>query len=510
MNIARKIFISIILIAVIPALATFYVLKNPTVFVFLTRNIVIFIAVFISILGMAVFHNLIRVMTKLYNSLKIIAEGDINHQVEVEPSNNMEGLAISINQVSQRLRESADDLEKRTILIERFNQELNKMNKLKSIYPDIVHELRAPLINIDKISNLLLEKLIEDKSGTMETDEETFLKSINANAKRLSRLVDNLLDIYKIEAGGLSLRYELFSVKDVIDEAVNSVDNWRQSKSLSLEIKIQDNILNVYADKDRIIQVIVNLLSNAIKFSSPKGKIIVEARVFPSDLAENLLKNSERFIEISVQDNGMGIPESDKKIIFDRYKTASKACFNTPPSTGLGLPIAKQIVEMHHGKIWVESQPGKGSKFTFIIPQGLMVKTKEGRVFVKEQNKKILIIDDEENLREILGKTLSKRGYFVTLAKDGLEGLEKALEFYYDLVITDVRMPNVSGFDFIKIFKRINPEAEIMIITGFPIDEKMEEVIKEDSYFCLKKPFELENLFKEVESACSVSSSTNN
>ena len=510
MSITRKILISIVLIAVIPALAAFYVLKNPSVFVFSTRNLVILIAVFISILGMAVFHNLIRVMTKLYNSLKIIAEGDINHRVEVEPSNNIEGLAISINQVSQKLRESADDLEKRTILIERFNQEIKKMNKLKSVYPEIVHELRAPLINIDKISGLLLEKLLEKKSGTMETDEETFLKSINANTKRLSRLVNNLLDIYKLEAGGLSLKSELFPVKEAIAEAVNSVDSWRQSKSLGLEIRISDNIDNVYADRERIIQVIVNLLSNAIKFSSPKGKILVEAKVFLSGLDEKLLENGEPFIEISVQDSGVGIPESDKKIIFDRYKTATKAHFNTIPSTGLGLPIAKQIVEMHRGKIWVESQPGKGSRFTFIIPQGLVAKAKEREDFVKEQNKKILIIDDEDNLRELLDKTLSRKGYFVTVARDGLEGLKKALELYYDLVITDVRMPNVDGFDFIKIFKRINPEAEIMIITGFPIDERMEKIIREDSYFCLKKPFELENLFEVVRSALPVASSANN
>jgi len=510
MSITRKILISIILIAVIPALAAFYVFKNPAVFVFSTKNLVILIAAFIGILGITVFINLIRMLTKLCEGLKMIATGDINHRVEVEPSGNIEGLAISINQVSQKLRESADDLEKRTILIERFNQEIKKMNKLKVIYPEIVHELRAPLINIDKISSLLLEKLLEKKSGIAETDEETFLKNINANTKRLARLVDNLLDIYKLEAGGLSLKCGSFPVKDAIQEAVNSVDNWRQSKELSLEIKISDNIDNVYADRERIIQVIVNLLSNAIKFTPPKGKIILEAEVFLSGLDEKLLENSQPFIEISIQDSGVGISESDKKIIFERYKTASKAHFNTIPSTGLGLPIAKQIVEMHRGKIWIESQPGKGSKFTFIIPQGVAEKAKESKGFGRKENKKILIIDDEENLRELLDKTLSRKGYFVTVARDGLEGLKKALELYYDLVITDIRMPNVGGFDFIKILKRIIPEAEIMIITGFPIDERMERIIKEDSYFCLKKPFELKNLFEVVQSALPVSSSENN
>jgi signal transduction histidine kinase/ActR/RegA family two-component response regulator len=497
MSITRRILIAVILITIIPLLAVFYVFKNSSVFIFSARNLVIFISIFISLLGMTVFSNLIYTMAKLCNSLKIIAKGDINHRVEFEPSNNIDGLATSINQVSQKLRESADDLEKRTILIERFNQEIKKINELKSIYPDVIHELRAPLINIDKIANLLLEK----KSAAIGHEEKTFLEAITANARRLSRLVNNLLDVYKIEAGGLTLKHEQFSVKDVIAEAVNSVDSWGKSKNLGLVTRISDDIFNVYADRDRIIQVIVNLLSNAIKFTPAKGKIQVEARVYPASLDKELSQGSETYIEISVQDNGAGILESEKKVIFERYKTASNAQSNVLPSTGLGLPIAKQIVEMHGGKIWAESQAGKGSRFAFVIPQGLSAKSRGDKVLAKGQSKKVLIIDDEEGLRKFLSRTLSRKGYFVTVAQDGLEGLERALELYYDLVITDVRMPNIDGINCIRIIKKISPAAVFIVITAFPVDGGLEEILKKDAYPCIRKPFDLGELLKTVENS---------
>ncbi len=293
----------------------------------------------------------------------------------------------------------------------------------------------------------------------------------------------------------------------MIAEAVNSVDSWRKSKDLSLVTKVSDDIFNVYGDRDRIIQVIVNLLSNAIKFTPAKGKILVEARVYPSSLDKELSQGSGTYIEISVQDNGAGILESEKKVIFERYKTAKS---NVLSSTGLGLSIAKQIVEIHGGKIWAESQAGKGSKFAFVIPQGLSAKSRGDRVLAEGQSRNVLIIDDEVGLREFLSKALSRKGYFVTVARDGLEGLERALELYYDLVITDLRMPNVDGINCIRIIKKISPAASFIVITAFPVEDELEEIIKKDAYPCIRKPFDLENLLKVVESVLSVSSSANN
>ena len=146
----------------------------------------------------------------------------------------------------------------------------------------------------------------------------------------------------------------------------------------------------------------------------------------------------------------------------------------------------------------MESQLGKGSCFTFVIPQGLK-RLQEPTSRSQGTVKRILIIDDESAIRELLGRELYKKGYFVTVAKDGLEGLKEALEHYYDLVITDVRMPNIGGMDCIKILKKLNPELNFIVVTGFVLEENLAELVKREAYPCIRKPFDLEELLRKVE-----------
>jgi signal transduction histidine kinase len=364
MNVLRKIITGVGLAIVIPGLVILYISSNPSVFVLSSRNIIILIVAFISILGIIVFWNLVSTITNLSNSLKVIAKGNINHQVKIQPENDIEELTGSINQLSQRMRMNADELEKRAILIERFNQEVKRMSNLRLMYPNIVHELRTPLINIEKSSGLLLEK----NSSKMDAQDEEFLRTINNNAKRLFRLVDNLLDMSKMEAGQLALNFTKFTVREAVDEAAKSVGNWRQSKNIELRVNVAEGLNEIFASRDRIIQVLVNLISNAIKFTPPEGRITVSARDFTSFAEAGITDSKEKFVEFFVEDNGTGIPEGQRQMIFERYKTASGDSFDNLHSTGLGLPIAKEIVEMHGGRIWLESQLGRGSKFTFIIP----------------------------------------------------------------------------------------------------------------------------------------------
>lgn len=367
MGILRKIISSLGLAIVIPALVMVYLSRNPSVFVLTSRNIVISIVVFISILGIIIFYKMINTIISLSTSLKVIAKGDINHRVNIHPENDIEELTDSINQLSSRMRKNADELEKRAILIERFNQEVKKMNNLRFIFPEMVHELRAPLINIEKSSSQLLKK----ENVALGVQDKEIIEIINSNAQRLFRLVDDLLDISKMEAGKLSMDFSKFSVSEAVTEAVQSVDNWRQSKNLSLKVEIAQELPCVSASRDRIIQVLVNLISNAVKFTPAGGTIKVLARLYTSfeEAGISEAEGGVKFIEVSVEDNGPGVPDSRISAIFERYKTASGDSFDSLHSTGLGLPIAKEIVEKHGGRIWVESHFGKGSKFIFIIPE---------------------------------------------------------------------------------------------------------------------------------------------
>ena len=365
MQMTQKIIVAISCFAVIPFLVTCYLFTNGSSSFLTTKSLIIFITLFISILGGIGIHNLIVTLKKIYLSLNKIASGEIDQKAMEGTSSGISDLATSINQVSQRLRDSADELERRTICIARFNRELKRRDDFASEYfSNIVHELRAPLINIEKSSILLLENKVDAIIG----DRDKFLRTINENANRMIRLISDLLDISKMESGQLLIKREPICVKKTIEEAVNAVEGWGKSKNLRLETRIEENIPGICADKYRVIQVVVNLLSNAIKFTPSGGKITVEAKMFK----EKLLKedNGDRgFIEISIQDAGIGITAEKKDQIFERYQAGPGLSFDAVPNTGLGLPIAKQIVQMHGGKIWVASRPGKGTRIAFTLPE---------------------------------------------------------------------------------------------------------------------------------------------
>jgi signal transduction histidine kinase len=496
MILTRKIIISICLLAVIPFLVFCYLYIANS---FQKDWLVVLITAFIIILGAKLLINLNRALIKLYKSLKKITRGDFNYDIDAAKISDVTEMASSINRVTRKLRESADELEKKSILIERHNQEVRKMNELKSMYfSDFAHELRAPLINIDKSSSLLLER----KIGIPEDERDSCLKSINNNTKHLMRLINNLLEISKIESGQLRIEYELLDARQIIKEAITAVDKWRESKNLMLDVRIAPDLLKIYADRDRIVQVIINLLSNGIKYTLAGGSILIEAENFIPGIDSKLLKDKERFISIAVEDTGIGIPEDQRGKIFERYKTVEDKSLKILPSTGLGLSIAKQIVQMHGGKIWLESQKGKGSRFTFILPQGSMRKTKDIRHEIQKSNKRILVIDDEDDIRELLNRELNKKGYSVTSARNGLQALKMALDISYDLVITDIRMPNIEGTDCIQILKLLNPDAFFMVITGFPVEQRLKEILERNSYPCINKPFNLPEFLEKVDGLC--------
>lgn len=357
MNIGRKIFFYIGLIAILPFLVSLYLFFSPTVFGSTEKKLVLFITSVLVSLGIVSLAGLVRYLARISASLATLSNGNFNQSVEPPVKTGGEAqFAHSINHISRQLRESADELERRALLIERSNLELKRMGELKMQFlSEVAHELRTPLINIEKSSGFLLE------SERMAQDKD-FLRIINENALRLMRLINELLDMSKLEAGMSLLKRESIAVALLLEEAAGSVERWRQSKNLELVIRINESLPLVSVDKDRIVQVVINLLSNAIKFSRAGGKIVLEARMYGGPLLFDCAH-----IEVSVHDTGIGVAEDKVAAIFEKYKTLESSDLNMP-GTGLGLPIAKQIVEVHGGRIWAESRPGEGSVFTFTIP----------------------------------------------------------------------------------------------------------------------------------------------
>ena len=353
----------------------------------------------------------------------------------------------------------------------------------------VSHELRTPLTSILGFANIISKKFKdviypvlnpEDKKTRKTADQiESNLDIIISEGNRLTSLINDVLDIAKMEAGKVEWKDERFTAIYAIEHAVSATSSLFQAKGLGIITEVEDGISDIYADKDRFIQVIINLLSNAVKFTD-KGNVTVRA------------KSAGDFLLISVSDNGIGISKENLNKVFEKFKQVGDTLTDKPKGTGLGLPICKQIVGHYGGKIWTESKEGKGSTFYFTAPRynekaGLVhvkdfveqLKNSEPPVLIYDGvSKNILIVDDDDAIRKLLKQELEYAGYTAEEAIDGIKALEKIKSKKYDLIILDVMMPGLSGFDVARVLKN-NPDTmniPVMILsvvedkdTGFKI-----------------------------------------
>ncbi len=232
-----------------------------------------------------------------------------------------------------------------------------QVEKSKSdFFSHMSHELRTPIIAAQKSISLLLTQT----AGNINDDQNKFLGIANSNLVRLSRLIDNILDMSKIEAGKLKINSIKFDIIELIKDITNSLSSWAADKHIQLIADVTEEKIEVEADKDRISQVLTNFIGNALKFTPQEGKIIVSSK---------LLQGEIESIQVSVTDNGIGIEKNDLERIFNKFEQVSLVSPIGVSGTGLGLYICKEIIQLHNGKVWAESEVGKGSTFSFIIPR---------------------------------------------------------------------------------------------------------------------------------------------
>lgn len=267
--------------------------------------------------------------------------------------------------VEERFRTLNEELEarvkERTQKLEKAYEELKKLDEMKDAFlSSVSHELRTPLTSIRSFSEILLRYQPDDPETRTE-----FIDIINSESERLTRLINDLLDLSRIEAGKMIWNDRLLSLREVVDDVAKAHGQLLHEKSLGLTLDIPDLLPPVLADRDRIHQVLTNLLGNAIKFSPDGGEILIKGEAFRG--AER--GNHSEWLRIQVADHGVGIEEKDFEAIFDRFRQVSKDSLRDKPrGTGLGLPITREIVEHYGGRVWVESTNGRGSTFFFTLP----------------------------------------------------------------------------------------------------------------------------------------------
>jgi signal transduction histidine kinase len=254
---------------------------------------------------------------------------------------------------SHRLEQKSKELEATTRELRAANERLKEVDRLKDDFLSTVsHELRTPLTSIRSFSEILF-----DNPSLDVEQREKFLTIIVKESERLTRLINQILDLAKMEAGRMEWQLTDIDPKALVDDALAVTSGLFTEQAAQLQVRVARRLRSINADRDRLMQVMVNLVSNAAKFCKQPGGVVV---VTVEERDDNFY--------FSVADNGPGVAPGARAVIFEKFQQAGETLTDKPQGTGLGLTISRQIVEFFGGRIWVESVPGKGAKFSFTLP----------------------------------------------------------------------------------------------------------------------------------------------
>lgn len=451
---------------------------------------VIIVVVFLACLVVALFisRSAQRVIAEpivhLASIVRIVSH-EKNYSLRAETNPNRDEVSTLIESVNEMLeqiqqRDSAlqhahDELEnrvqERTIQLAVANRELDIRNReveratqMKSKFlASMSHELRTPLNAIVGFSDLLAD----ETPGPLSVKQKRFLNHIRQGSTHLLQLINDILDLSKVEAGQLELHSEDFLVGDALPEVLSVIRPLAMPKNIQMESTSSANH-PVYADRSRFKQILYNLLSNAVKFTPRDGHVGIEC------------VNEDGFVRVSVTDTGIGIRPEDQELVFEEFRQVDGGKDSANQGTGLGLAITKRLVEQQGGKISLESEFGKGCRFTFSLParrpasevdpasatvQPVMA-TPSGRIIPL-----VLVVDDEVPARELLASYLEP-DYRVVMAESGAEAIKKAQQLRPDAITLDLLMPGASGFETLVALRKDPETAGIPIIILSIEDQK--------------------------------------
>ncbi len=334
---------------------------------------------------------------------------------------------------------------------------------LKRFLAFFSHELRSPLNSIIGFS-----ELIESEYPKLdETTVKSYISSINLSSRHLLHLINDILDLSRLEAGKLELHYMNIPIRKFVDALAMSLQPQMMEKKLTFEIHVADELDDIVADDMRLKQILLNLVSNAIKFSHSEGKIVIN------------VQRADNTVEFSVQDFGVGIPAAELPRLFHPFQQTSAGAKKSE-GTGLGLSITKKLVELHGGSILVLSDWDKGS--TFIVRMPMMVNSLvdgddvarrvSGVLPPSTTPQRVLIVEDKPHARQILQSYLSEAGYEIETAANGIEALEKAKQWKPDVITLDILLPVKDGWQVLRELKQHPLCKNIPVIIISMLDER--------------------------------------
>ncbi|MCU1220682.1 MAG: sensory transduction histidine kinase [Candidatus Angelobacter sp.] len=362
--------------------------------------------------------------------------------------------------VTERLQYQ-DQIEVKNQELEQRNSEVVRANHLKSQFlASMSHELRTPLNAILGFSELLLDQ----SAGPLVGKQKRWVDFIQKGGRHLLQLINDILDLSKIEAGQVEINAESFPVEVATPEVLSTIRPLLLTKKISLSSKIDPELM-VLADRLRFKQILYNLLSNAVKFSPVEGQIAIEAAQDGS------------MVRFAICDNGIGIAPQHQQVIFEEFHQVESRDGVPKEGTGLGLAITRRLVEQQGGEISVESELGKGARFIFTLPLGrsdgvAQIPSSAAPAPSKSKQPIVLVVDDEAQDRELLASYLAPEGFRIVTAGSGDEAMSMAMDLRPDVITLDILMPTGSGWEMLYRLRNTPETSRIPIVVVSIVDQK--------------------------------------
>ena len=389
-------------------------------------------------------------------------------------------IAIQNVELFRALQERSRELEQKT-------QELEVASRHKSEFlASMSHELRTPLNAVIGFSDVLLERMF----GELNARQEEYVLDIRNSGRHLLELINEILDLSKIEAGRMELEIGAVSLPALLEQGAAMVRERAVEHGIALELELAPDVGTVRADELKLKQVVVNLITNAVKFTPDGGAVTVGAATSGPDAV------------VSVRDTGIGIAEDERERIFEAFQRGGRGARTSAEGTGLGLTLSRRIVELHGGRLWMESEVGVGSTFSFSVPRMAGIPEPEpvrraARAAAPAGGGSILVIEDDRRSADLLRVYLEDAGHEVTVAGDGVQGLDLARRTQPTAVILDVLLPRLNGWDVLARLKRDPATASIPVVIVSMLDERGAGFALGAADY-LVKPVEHEELLRAV------------
>jgi len=372
---------------------------------------------------------------------------------------------ITLSRDITERKQSEEGLRRAQTQLERTNKDLlKKQEEIQSFYHTLSHELKTPLTSAREFISIVMDGL----AGPVTETQFDYLRIAKESCNQLRVCLNDLLDTTRLETGKLRIELKPILVGNLVQKVMSMMGPVATAKKIRLIKNVQSGLPEALLDENRIMQVLTNLLNNALKFTLEGGKISLKVCEAPG--------HPDR-LQVSVSDTGRGIPKDQLDRIFDRLFQVKLGDAATEKGIGLGLYICRELVELHGGRIWVESEVESGSTFTFELPNNPSARAST-----------VLVVDDDPLILEAVRCSLERQEFNVTTARGGTEALRLMEHQVPDVLLMDLEMPDMNGAEVLKEVRRNWGAVPVIVHTGYPDSELMKRALESSPFTVLAKP----------------------